>query len=168
MLATIGYERATLPDFIATLRLAGTDILVDIRERAQSRRPGFSKSVLSQALSEAGIGYVHFRELGDPADGRAAARSGNLDLFRSIFGNVMQTDAALNALLQIEQLTASSRVCLLCFERDHKECHRKIVAEALEGRLGVKALHLGVKLGAANVGGKRRVLHSDQGATASI
>ncbi len=168
MLATIGYERASLPDFIATLRLSGISVLVDIRERAQSRRQGFSKTALSHALSEAGIRYIHFRELGDPADGRAAARSGNLDLFRSIFGKVMQTDAALDALLKIEQLTASNHICLLCFERDHKECHRKIVAEALEERLGVKALHLGVKLGAANACSKRRMLHSDQSAAASI
>ncbi|MBN2974377.1 DUF488 domain-containing protein [Roseomonas aeriglobus] len=58
MLATIGYERSTLPDFIATLRLAGTTVLVDIRDRAQSRRPGFSKTSLSEALSEAGILYA--------------------------------------------------------------------------------------------------------------
>jgi uncharacterized protein (DUF488 family) len=166
MLATIGYERSTLADFIATLRLARTDVLVDIRERAQSRRPGFSKSALSQALSEAGIKYLHLRELGDPAEGRAAARSGQVELFRSIFGEVMKTDAAVEALGKIENLTLSGRVCLMCFERDHKECHRKIVADALETRLGVRAAHLGVKLGAADDSRKRRVLHSDQGSAA--
>lgn len=168
MLATIGYERATLPEFLATLRLANTYVLVDIRDRAQSRRPGFSKSALSQALSDVGIRYVHLRELGDPADGRAAARSGQIDLFRSIFAKVMASPAASEALGKIQQLTSSGSVCLMCFERDHKECHRKIVAEALEERLGVKATHLGVRLGAANGGGKRRVLHSDQSSAASV
>jgi uncharacterized protein (DUF488 family) len=168
MLATIGYERASLADFIATLQLVGTEMLVDVRERAQSRRPGFSKSVLSQSLSEAGIGYVHLRQLGDPADGRAAARAGQMDLFRSIFSKVMGGVEASKALEQIEQLTSSSRICLMCFERDHNDCHRKIVAEALEKRLGVKAVHLGVKLGAANGIEERRVLHPYQGSAASI
>lgn len=168
MLATIGYERSTLADFIATLRLARTDVLVDIRERAQSRRPGFSKTALSAALKEAGIEYLHLRELGDPPAGRAAARSGKLDLFRSIFGEVMRSDAAYKALATIETLTSSQAVCLMCFERDHKDCHRKIVAEALESRLDVRAIHLGVKLGAADDSGKRRMLHSDQGAAASF
>lgn len=168
MLATIGYEKATLPDFIATLRLARTTLLIDIRERAQSRRAGFSKSTLSQALEQAGIGYLHLRELGDPAEGRAAARSGKMDVFKAIFDEVMAGPAASAALSDIEQLTSGNQVCLMCFERDHNGCHRKIVAEALERRLGVRARHLGVKLGAANGSDKRRVLHLDQGAAAPV
>ncbi|MBN2974376.1 DUF488 domain-containing protein [Roseomonas aeriglobus] len=105
---------------------------------------------------------MHLRQLGDPAEGRAAARSGQRQLFQEIFGEVMKTDAAADALDKIEQLTQSSSVCLMCFERDHHDCHRKIVAEALENRLGIKARHLGVSLGAANGGSKRRMLHSDQ------
>lgn len=168
MLATIGYERSTLADFIATLRLAGTSVLVDIRDRAQSRRPGFSKTSLSEALVAAGITYIHLRQLGDPPEGRAAARSGQKQLFQTIFGRVMNTDAAADALSQIEQLTLSGSVCLMCFERDHHDCHRKIVAEALENRLGVRATHLGVSFGAANGSGKRRMLHPDQSPTASV
>lgn len=168
MLATIGYERSTLADFIATLRLAGTSVLVDIRDRAQSRRPGFSKTSLSGALSKAGIAYLHLRELGDPAEGRAAARNGQKQLFQAIFGEVMRTAAAAEALHKIEQLTRSGSVCLMCFERDYHECHRKIVADALEERLGVKAKHLGVSFGAANASGKRRVLHPDQSSATSI
>ena len=168
MLATIGYERATLSDFLATLRLAGVNVLVDIRDRAQSRRAGFSKSALSAALQEMGIDYVHLRELGDPAAGRSAARLGDWELFLSIFCKVMETAAAADALTTIERMAKSGSVCLMCFERDHHECHRKIVAEALELRLAVKAQHLGVKVGAAHVSGNRRVLHSYQSSAASV
>jgi uncharacterized protein (DUF488 family) len=73
MLATIGYERSSLADFVATLVHSEIEILIDIRDRAQSRMRGFSKSALSEALKEAGIGYVHFRQLGDPKEGRDAA-----------------------------------------------------------------------------------------------
>ena len=168
MLATIGYERSTLDDFVATLKVVNTDILVDIRERAQSRRPGFSKNALASALEAVGITYVHMPELGDPKEGRDAARSGNFDLFRQIFGEAMKTPDAKAALSEIESLALSKNVCLMCFERDQNHCHRKIVSDFLDTRLPTKTVHRGVKLGASNATGGRRVLHPDQGATASV
>ena len=50
VLLTIGYESADLADFLDTLRAAGVTLLVDTRERAQSRRPGYSKTALAAAL----------------------------------------------------------------------------------------------------------------------
>lgn len=168
MLATIGYERSTLPDFIATLQLINTDTLVDVRERAQSRRPGFSKKALEEALSKAGIGYVHLPQLGDPKDGREAARAGKMQLFQEIYEAVISGPKAQEALNYLQGMVPSQTICLMCFERDQKDCHRRIVAEKLEDRLGVKAAHLGVVMGAAGGGRERRMLHTDQGATASI
>lgn len=135
MLATIGYERSSLADFIATLALAKVEVLVDIRERAQSRRPGFSKVALRDALESAGINYMHLPELGDPKEGRDAARNGNMDLFRKVVHTVMQTPRAGQALTAIERLVADKQVCLMCFERDQGQCHRKIVSDSLETRL---------------------------------
>ncbi|WP_443970127.1 DUF488 domain-containing protein [Sphingobium sp. CR28] len=129
MLATIGYERSTLPDFVATLMLAKIDTLIDVRERAQSRRPGFSKKALEQALLKAGIGYLHLPQLGDPKDGREAARAGNMQLFEEIFTAVINGEKAKEALNFLEELASEKDICLMCFERDQKQCHRKIVAE---------------------------------------
>jgi uncharacterized protein (DUF488 family) len=168
MLATIGYERSTLPDFIATLQLANIDTLVDVRERAQSRRPGFSKKALQEALHKADIGYVHLPELGDPKDGREAARAGKMGLFQEIYRAVIAGTKAQEALSYLEELASGKMICLMCFERDQKHCHRKIVAEQLESRLGVKAAHWGVVMGAANGSRGRRMLHIDQGAAASF
>src|SRR5215469_3353511 len=82
-LFTIGYEKATAPAVIEELQRAGVGLVVDTRAVAASRRPGFSKRQLAAALDERGIGYVHLRGLGTPAEGRQAARSGRLDdLFR--------------------------------------------------------------------------------------
>src|SRR5688572_16080609 len=61
---TIGYEGATLSDFIATLQVAGVRRVVDVRELPQSRRPGFSKNVLRTALEEHGFAYEHRKPLG--------------------------------------------------------------------------------------------------------
>lgn len=168
MLATIGYERSTLADFIATLHLANVEMLVDVRERAQSRRPGFSKKSLAAALLEAGIGYLHLPQLGDPKAGREAARSGDMRLFQEIYHAVIEGPLAQEALGQLEQLASEKKICLMCFERDQKDCHRRIVAENIEKRLDIKATHWGVVTGAANGGRGRRMLHTDQGAAASL
>lgn len=168
MLATIGYERATLADFVATLQFSNVEVLIDVRERAQSRRPGFSKKALEAALLDAGIGYLHLPQLGDPKAGREAARSGNMAQFRQIYNAVISEDAALKALDLLQDMAREQHICLMCFERDQHECHRKIVADKLEDCLKIRATHLGVVQGASNGGRNRRVLHTHQSAAASL
>jgi len=65
---TIGYERATLAGVVRTMAEARIVEVVDIRRRASSRRKVFSKSPLSAALKEAGIGYRHVRGVGTPPE----------------------------------------------------------------------------------------------------
>lgn len=168
MVATIGYEKASLADFIGTLKLGKIEVLVDVRDRAQSRRPGFSKSALSDALRDAGIGYVHMRELGDPKEGREAARRGDYAAFRAIFAEVMASAGAKEAIAKLEKLASESEICLMCYERDQTTCHRKIVSDRLEQSLGRKARHLGVKEGAGKRTTARRVHDTYQGAAASL
>jgi len=168
MVATIGYEKASLADFIGTLKLVNIEVLVDVRDRAQSRRQGFSKSALSNALQNAGIGYVHMRELGDPKEGRDAARRGDYAAFRAIFNEVMESDSAKEAIAKLVELATDYQICLMCYERDQATCHRKIVSDRLEESLGRKALHLGVKEGAGWGATNRRMHDSDQGAAASL
>ena len=168
MLATIGYERAELADFIATLETCGIDILVDIRDRAQSRRPGFSKSTLADALANAGIAYIHLKELGDPKEGREAARKGDHRAFLKIYSAVMASEPARRALLSLENLATQQSICLMCFERDQHQCHRKIVSDYLERVLSLKARHLGVANNASGQGAQRRMRHLDQSAAASL
>lgn len=80
-LFTIGYEDARSPaQFIEQLLDAGVERLVDIRARAQSRKRGFSKTALSNALADAGIFYEHRPELGNPTHIRALYRAGVVTL----------------------------------------------------------------------------------------
>lgn len=58
-LATIGYQGAPLPAFLATLKAARVTLLLDVRGLPLSRRKGFSKTPLSEALMRIGIGYRH-------------------------------------------------------------------------------------------------------------
>ena len=55
ILSTIGYEGKTLDEFIGELKQAGVEMVLDVRAVAASRRPGFSKTALSNALRENGI-----------------------------------------------------------------------------------------------------------------
>ena len=146
---TIGYEGAEIGSFIATLVAAGVSLVVDVREVAQSRKPGFSKSSLQRHLAEAGLGYVHVRALGDPKPGRDAARSGDYHRFRQIFTSHLRTDIAKAALSETVDLLKNDIACLLCFENDHSVCHRAIVAEKLAGTTGARVQHLQVPRAAA-------------------
>jgi uncharacterized protein (DUF488 family) len=168
MFATIGYEKAALDDFIETLRIGGVEVLVDIRDRAQSRRKGFSKTALSNAVQAAGMRYVHIKALGDPKEGREAARAGRMSEFRSIFTRVLNDEPAQLALHEVEELARANTICLMCYERDHHCCHRKIVADCLEKALGCKAMHLGVNANANRESRAGRMFHRSEGSTAQI
>jgi uncharacterized protein (DUF488 family) len=151
-LATIGYEGASVADFLATLDAAGITVLVDVRELPLSRRKGFSKSALAGILQEAGIDYHHCRALGDPKEGRQAARAGRYAEFRKIYAQHIKTTEAKTALDEILEIVASNNVCLLCYERDPNQCHRTIVANILADRGGIGVVHLGIRAGAAKRG----------------
>ena len=145
MLNTIGYEGASLDDFLDTLQAAEVEVLVDVRDRAQSRKKGFSKTALSNALSERGIRYLHLKVLGDPKEGREAARSGNWKKFDSIYRNVLATSEAKAAIQSIVEIIESESACLLCYERDHTTCHRKYISDNIDLQNGKKTRHLGVR-----------------------
>ena len=88
---TIGYEAATMADFLAALTAAGVTRVIDVRALPLSRRPGFSKTPLKNALAEAGIDYVHLKALGTPAEGREA----DMAVARRLLSNPTAYSAAL-------------------------------------------------------------------------
>jgi uncharacterized protein (DUF488 family) len=141
---TIGYEAVSLVDFLATLKAAGVQQLLDIRELPISRRKGFSKSALSAALAAVGIGYTHERALGSPRELRYRLREdGNLARFFSDFREYLGTQ---RTLLDTLAHTATGVVALLCYERNPAECHRSVVAAALAKRAKTTVQHLSVPL----------------------
>ena len=145
-LATIGYESATVRRFLATLTEAKVELLVDVRALASSRRPGFAKTALTANLEGAGIGYLHLRSLGTPAEGRAAARAGRHVEMHAVFAGHLATPAARDGLATLADLVRSGRrVCLLCFEADPAHCHRSLVADALAEHVAVEVRHLRVE-----------------------
>lgn len=149
-LMTIGYEGASIEDFLATLKAADVSVVVDIRELPISRKRGFAKTRLSEALARHDINYVHLRALGDPKPGREAARSGDFARFQRIFTKHLDSEAAQSALLQLLEIAKTQSACLLCYEREPKHCHRSIVAEQVRRKLPASIKHLGVTHGTAS------------------
>lgn len=159
---TIGYEGADIADFTATLVEAGVLHLFDVREIAHSRRRGFSKTALQALLASQDIQYTHFRKLGDPKEGREAAKRGDYDKFRKIFMSHLSSTEAQAELAIAAQLALSTSVCLLCFERDQNLCHRTIVASAMASMTGQHVTALGVREGIAKKHEFRRNLRGDR------
>ena len=120
-LFTIGYEQAKPAAVLNELERAKIELLVDTRAVAASRRPGFSKRQLAASLDDAGIGYIHLQKLGTPAEGRAAARSGDTDALWRIYDKHIKTAEAQAELGELIALIKSGkRVALLCYCRDPK------------------------------------------------
>jgi uncharacterized protein (DUF488 family) len=141
-LRTIGYEATTFDLVRDTLVAAGVRLLVDVRALAASRKAGFSKRLLAAGLAEAGIGYVHLQPLGTPKPGRDAVRRGDVATMQRLFLDHMTGDRPQFALAEAVTLARTTPTCLLCFERDHRTCHRALVAEMVAGETGQAIVHL--------------------------
>ena len=135
-LFTIGYERASWPGVLASLRQAGVAQVIDVRKLPLSRKPGFSKRQLAAGLAEAGIGYVHLPDLGTPASGREANKRRQWPEFWRIVEDSLATPEAGLALHQAAGLASAAPSCLLCFEADPCVCHRRRVGEMLAAAHG--------------------------------
>jgi uncharacterized protein (DUF488 family) len=128
---TIGYEGATTGEFLGALQQARVERVIDVRAVPNSRRPGFSKTPLRNALAEVGIDYVHLRALGTPAAGREAARAGRKAELEEIYAGQLETPQAMAEGAQMLDLAAEKPSALLCYERDPACCHRTLLWQSL-------------------------------------
>src|SRR5262245_1046235 len=128
---TIGYEATTMAEFLDALRTAGVEGVIDVRALPLSRRPGFSKSPLKNALNEAGIEYVHLKALGTPADGRTAARAGKQADLERIYAGQLELPEAIVQAAKMRELAEEKPSALLCYEREPAQCHRSLLLNAV-------------------------------------
>ena len=128
---TIGYEGATMSEFLAALQQAGVERVIDVRAVPNSRRPGFSKTPLRNALAEVGIDYVHLRALGTPSAGREAARAGRKAELERIYAGQLETPQAMAEGAMMLELAGEKPSALLCYERDPACCHRTLLWQSL-------------------------------------
>jgi transcriptional regulator with XRE-family HTH domain len=135
-----GYEGRDIDSFVTSLRSSRIDVVADVRLTPISRKPGFSKTRLGAALSDAGIEYTHLRALGNPKDNRAPFWDGRVAEGRAQFRSVLRSDEARSDLDRLAAHAKQSRVAVLCFEKDESRCHRQVVLEQVRKQASV-AVH---------------------------
>jgi uncharacterized protein (DUF488 family) len=140
-LYTFGYEGLSVETYIDRLMQEGVRAIVDVRELPLSRKKGFSKNSLREALALKGIDYIHAPPLGCPKDIRDKYRQdSDWQLYtRGYLAHLKAQDASVRELARISRTTTA---CLICFEADFSTCHRTYVARAahLLGAPAVKHL----------------------------
>lgn len=137
-IVSAGYEGRSIEDFVRVLKRHRVELVVDVRLNAVSRKRGFSKTSLTAALAAAGIGYRHETELGNPPENRDAFRAGRpaaRDHYRRHLDN-----GAAPSVQAIVDLVAHTRIALLCFEREHTECHRSCITDRIKGEYSAVAV----------------------------
>ena len=138
---TFGYEGLSLKAFIARLKSAGIETIIDVRANPLSRKPGFSKRALSSALESAGIAYDHQPAVGCPKPIRDRYRNdGDWASYTRGFRAYLKGQN--DAMKEIARIAGSSRSCLLCFETDFNRCHRTYVARAAAKLGALQVMHL--------------------------
>lgn len=141
-LFTIGYEGAPWSVFIAALKRAGVSLLVDVRDHPWSRRPEFCRKALQNGLAGEGVGYVHLKALGNPKEGRDAARDGDTATYHAVMAAQLGSTVGRDALAYVAGEAATTGVALMCMEKDPACCHRTLVAAALGSHHGLGVEHL--------------------------
>lgn len=134
---SIGYER--FPDvdaFAAHLAAAGVECLVDVRELPISRRRGYAKTALSEALHAAGIEYEHRRGLGNPKPIRDLYKSGEVDAGRHLYREHLRGHP--EQIGELQALLEEKRCALMCVEHEQGICHRDEIFAALGERPGLE------------------------------
>ena len=130
---TIGHSTRPMVEFIEILQAHGVKQVIDIRTIPKSRHnPQFNSDALAVTLRDAGIGYVHLKELG----GLRRARKDSVNLgwrnasFRG-FADYMQMPEFAAALDRAIDLAKTRPSALMCAEAVPWRCHRSLVADAL-------------------------------------
>lgn len=132
-IVSVGYEGRSIEDFVAALVEAGVQTVADVRLNAISRKAGFSKTRLRDALAAAGIDYRHMRSLGNAKENRSPFWEGRADEGRRVFRQAIQNPEAESSLEELSALVRDQVVAVLCFETDVEMCHRKVIIDEVVG-----------------------------------
>jgi uncharacterized protein (DUF488 family) len=139
------------------LRKADVRVLIDVRQRRGVRGSEYAwanSARLQSALGEAGIGYVHVKEL---APTTALRELQYAEDARAGVGKRSRTELApayvegyTREILDptgvepvVDALPARGCAALFCVERDPEACHRSLIAARVADEHNVAIVHLG-------------------------
>jgi uncharacterized protein (DUF488 family) len=149
---TIGHSTRTAQEFVALLREARADVVVDVRTVPRSRtNPQFNADVLPATLTAEGIGYEHVAELGGLRGKQRSTDPSPNQLWRNEsfrnYADYALTDAFRSGLARLRDLGRERVPAVMCAEAVWWRCHRRIIADYLLAA-GCPVLHV---LGAGSV-----------------
>lgn len=132
----VGYEGLTISEYIQVLCDLQVSTLVDVRLNAISRKPGFSKTRLQGYLSDAGINYLHYRELGNLKENRSGfwdapntdSHAQSVNRFKDL---ILCDDYKMILLNNLKSMSQHENVALLCYEKEPAKCHRTVLIEMI-------------------------------------
>ncbi|MGL5833635.1 MAG: DUF488 family protein [Waterburya sp.] len=142
-LYSIGFTQKTAQDFFTILAKAGVKRIIDTRLNNVSQLAGFAKRKDLEYFLKviADIEYVHLLDLAPTQEilDHYKKEKGDWKTYEKSFLDLMKTR-------QIENTISPKlldRACLLCSEAKPHNCHRRLVAEYLNNKLGnINICHL--------------------------
>jgi uncharacterized protein (DUF488 family) len=152
---TIGVYGWTPESWLAALRAAGCDEVLDVRARRGVRGSEYAfanRRRLEAILADSGIRYRHLPELAPSAEIRAAqVATDKKDLTRKRDRAALSSDFVERYEAEVggptDWVTLADRItsrapALLCVERTSRACHRSIAADRIAATAGVPLEHL--------------------------
>ena len=140
---TIGHSTRSLEEFVVLLGEHRVQFLADIRHFPTSQRvPWTAKASLAKALSDRGVAYEHFDDLGGfrkalPDSVNTAWRNVGFRGYAHYMASA-EFSAALNRLIAVAQ---EKRTAIMCAEAVPWKCHRSLLADALVVH-GLRVIHV--------------------------
>jgi uncharacterized protein (DUF488 family) len=141
---TIGHSIRKIDIFLSLLQENGIKVVADVRMFPGSKRyPQFGREALAKSLSEHGVRYEHFPELG----GRRKAKPDSKNTawrnesFRG-YADYMETQEFRNGITRLVDLAQESGpTAIMCAEAVSWRCHRSLISDYLKAR-GVEVIHI--------------------------
>jgi uncharacterized protein (DUF488 family) len=142
-LFTIGFTQKSAQKFFDTLKQAGINTVIDTRLNNVSQLAGFTKKKdLEYFLKTiSNIDYVHLLDLAPTKDilDEYKKKKGDWETYEQKFLQLL-ADRQIEEKVSPDLMDGS---CLLCSEAKPHQCHRRLVAEYLNGKWGnVSICHL--------------------------
>jgi uncharacterized protein (DUF488 family) len=123
-LYTIGHSNHAFERFVALLHEHGVELVADVRSvPASARHPQFRRKALEPALAARDIRYLFLgQELGARRTEREAYENGV-----ATYERIARLPAFRAGLERVKEISASSRIALMCAEKAPLDCHRALL-----------------------------------------
>ena len=143
---TIGHSTRPIEEFVALLKAAEVNLVVDVRTVPRSRtNPQFNSDVLPASLAPLGVAYEHLAALGG-LRGKQPGVSPELNAFwdNASFHNYADyamSETFRSSLEKLREMGRASRLTVMCAEAVWWRCHRRIITDYLIA-VGEEVFHI--------------------------